>query len=321
MCRIKIFNNLISIFKKQGGFELIKRYFFGGALFTAVFQFILLGKSQTALEILRLSTDLKIKKKLKKEYSWKLYDFEINYVEEEQKKSDIIWICWFQGIDSMPSLVQKCFESVHKYNSDKQIILITRDNIFDFVEFPDYIIEKWNNGEITDTHFSDLLRLELLVKYGGLWLDATVFCSDEIPEFIWNSNLFFYQNLKPGKDGHSKFISSWLIHSTSNNKILIETRELCYEYWKHNNYLIDYFLLHDFLSIVLEQNAKEWHSVIPFDNSTPHILLLNFFEKYSFEAWNVIKSQTPIHKLTYKLDQREVNKKNTYYQKFMRGDL
>lgn len=53
--------NLKEMFKKQGGIKLLKQYWQGGALFTGIGQFLLLGKSRTALEILRLSTTLKTK--------------------------------------------------------------------------------------------------------------------------------------------------------------------------------------------------------------------------------------------------------------------
>ena len=51
--------NLKEIFKKQGGMKLLGQYWKGGALFTGVGEFFLLGKSRTALEILRLSATLK----------------------------------------------------------------------------------------------------------------------------------------------------------------------------------------------------------------------------------------------------------------------
>ena len=35
-------------------------------------------------------------------------------------------------------------------------------------------MEKHKNNIIDNTHFSDLLRLELLIKYGGTWIDASV---------------------------------------------------------------------------------------------------------------------------------------------------
>ncbi len=53
-------------FRKQGGMKLIGQYFRSGSLGTAIGTFLLLGKSRTALEILRLSTQLKTKQKLKK---------------------------------------------------------------------------------------------------------------------------------------------------------------------------------------------------------------------------------------------------------------
>jgi len=45
------------------------------------------------------------------------------------------------------------------------------------VELPGYIVEKWEKGRIPAAMFSDLLRVELLIKYGGTWIDSTVFCT------------------------------------------------------------------------------------------------------------------------------------------------
>ena len=44
----------LSTLKKQGGLMLLKRYAKSGALFTALVELLLLGKSKKALEILRL---------------------------------------------------------------------------------------------------------------------------------------------------------------------------------------------------------------------------------------------------------------------------
>ena len=199
--------------------------------------------------------------------------------------------------------------------------MITEKNMSDYVSFPDYIMKKWKAGIITNTHMTDLLRLELLSKYGGMWLDATVFCSrkiEEIPEYYFNSNLFMYQCLKPGRDGHAIYISSWLISAKSNNKILMATQYLCYEYWKKNNKMIDYFLLHDFLSIVLEFYEEDWKKIIPVDNSTPHILLLRLFDKYDEDIWNSIKEQVPFHKLTYKFEKEKMKEEETFYKRLLK---
>lgn len=305
-------------FQKQGGMKLIKQYAKSGSLGTAVGEFALLGKSRTALELLRLSTQLKVKQKLEKKYRSKLEEFDKIYDQSLlHENSNKVWICWFQGMENAPALVQKCFESIKTNLTDCEIVLITLENLEQYVQFPDYIIEKWKAGAITHTHLTDLLRLELLIKYGGMWLDATVFCSEErsrIPNYFFDSNLFFYQCLKPGRDGHCQYISSWLMSAKTNNRVLMATRELCYEYWKKNNSMDDYFLLHDFFSIVLDHYLEEWKAVIPRDNAAPHVLLLRLFDKYDESLWLAAKAQTPFHKMTYKFSEEETNKAGTFYK-------
>lgn len=314
--------NLVKTFKKQGGVELVRRYWRGGAFFTAVGEFLLLGKSRTALEILRLSTTFKTKQKLSKRYRKTLIDFDRSWEEISHEKSNKVWICWFQGMENAPDIVKKCYKSVKDNLHDKDVILITSDNMNKYVQFPDYIIEKWNMGKITHTHMTDLLRLELLIKYGGLWLDATVFCSDnDIPNYMLESDLFFFQTLKPGRDGHASYISSWLISAKTNNKLLIAVRELCYKYWKENDSMWDYFLLHDFMAIVLDFYPEEWKKVVPRDNATPHILLLRLFEHYDDNMWSAIKAQTPFHKLSYKFSIEQVERDNTYYSSLISGKI
>lgn len=312
---------LKEILKKNGGISLIKNYCRNHVLLTAICEFLLLGRDRTSLEILRLSVQQKVKIKLRKKYIKKLIRFDKNYIEQKKEFSDKIWICWFQGIENAPDIVKKCYNSVKNNLSNKEIILITEKNMSDYVSFPDYIMKKWKAGIITNTHMTDLLRLELLSKYGGMWLDATVFCSrkiEEIPEYYFNSNLFMYQCLKPGRDGHATYISSWLISAKSNNKILMATQYLCYEYWKKNNKMIDYFLLHDFLSIVLEFYEEDWKKIIPVDNSTPHILLLRLFDKYDEDIWNSIKEQVPFHKLTYKFEKEKMKEERTFYKRLLK---
>ena len=66
---------LKNILKKQGGSKLLKQYWQSGVFFTAAAEFLLLGKSRTALEILRLSAQLKSKKKLEKKIQKKFVGF------------------------------------------------------------------------------------------------------------------------------------------------------------------------------------------------------------------------------------------------------
>ena len=314
--------NIKETFRKQGGITLIKKYWQSGALLTAIAEFLILGKSRTALEILRLSTQLKTKQKLERKYRGSLAEFDRQYTDcNLHEQSNKVWVCWFQGMEQAPVLVRRCYESLKENLPNKEIIVVTSENMLQYVDFPNFILEKWRKGQISHTHMSDLLRLELLIKYGGMWLDATVLCTRnerDIPSYFFDSALFVYQQLKPGRDGHSTYISSWLISAKSNNKLLMATRYLCYKYWEKNTQMVDYFLLHDFFSIVLEYYPDEWKRIVPMDNSTPHILLLRLFDEYSEEMWISIKKQTPFHKLSYKFSDGQIGIDNTYYDVIIR---
>lgn len=93
-------------------------------------------------------------------------------------KNPKIWVFWGQGETHMPPLVKACYRQLTHYN--KNVILITNNNIKEYIELPEIIFEKVHNGKISWAHFSDIVRNTLLAKHGGLWIDATVWVSGEI---------------------------------------------------------------------------------------------------------------------------------------------
>ena len=307
-------SQLKKYFDKAGGTGLIKNYFKNGVLGTALCQFLITGKSKTALEILRLSVALKKQQKLYRKYRKAWDAFDKNYVEKEHKESNKLWIFWWQKMDNAPYIVQKCYQSVRQYFDDKDIILITQDNYKQFTEFPQYIIDKLLDGKITLTHFSDLLRLELLTKHGGLWLDATILCtSNDIPQSILNSELFVFRPQKPGSNGKATTLSSWLMYAKTNNRILTATRDMLYLFWEKNNSLTDYYLIHEFFSIACLRYHEEAEKIYPYDNSIPHLLQLHFFQPFNKQWWEDWKKLTPFHKLSYKFSKEDFDKKGTFY--------
>lgn len=304
------------LFQKAGGMQVLKQYWHGGVLPYALMQILVQGSSKKSLEIVRLSVQNRMLKKLRKKYR----SFLAQYLEKEPvapgKVSDTVWVCWLQGMDNAPELVQRCYRSLCQALPHKKIVVLTEENIGSYVTFPSYILQKKEKGIITNTHFSDILRLELLTRYGGTWVDATVFCTGgEIPSYMLEDELFLFQNLKPGLDGHATAISSWFMTAASNEPITKLTLALLYEYWKKKNVLIDYFLLHDMFQLAAEAYPQQWSRVVPFSNSLPHILLLRLFEPYDEEIWEAVKKMTPFHKLSYKFPAEQAKVEGTYYRR------
>ena len=221
-------------------------------------------------------------------------------------------------MENAPWIVQRCCRSVTENFPDRQIHILTKDNYREYITFPGFIQEKIDSGVITKTHMSDLLRLELLIRHGGTWLDATVLCSSpEVPSYMMDSDLFVFQDLKPGWDGHCQRISSWMITARTGHPILRLTRALLYEYWRKNTQMADYFLFHDFFELAIEAYPEEWNEVIPCSNAAPHILLLRLFEPYRRDVWEAVKEMTPFHKLSYKFDASDAQIPGTYYRSIL----
>ena len=303
----------------------MKQYFKMHVLFYALFQALIQGFSRKSLEIVRLSVNNRILGKLRKKYKRDVENFVQSYECGAKTLSNKVWLCWLQGMDNAPELVKKCYRSLEENLvdmqnglQDREIILLTEENYRDYVHFPDFIQKKIDNGVITRTHMSDLLRMELLIRYGGTWIDATVFCSGKnIPSYMFDSDLFFYQILKPGRDGQASVLSSWFITACTNNPVLLLTRELLYSYWEENDSMVDYFLLHDFFQLALEAFPEEWNRVIPRDSAAPHVLLLRLFEQYNAVVWDSAKEQSCFHKLSYKFEIDQTKIQDTYYKRVL----
>lgn len=314
----------VQLFRKVGGKNILKQYLYGHVLIFAFIETALLGFSKKSLEIVRLAVNHRIFTKLRKKNRAVIKEYLIREQAQEPRKcvrSNKVWVCWLQGMEKAPELVKKCFESLQEHLKDREIILLTEKNYRDYVTFPEHIQSKIDKGIITNTHMSDLLRLELLLNYGGTWMDATVYCSGgDYPDYMLDSDLFFFQNLKPGLDGHCTSISSWMLTACTNHPVLRLTRELLYHYWKKHDHMVDYFLFHDFFQMSLEVYPQEWKKVVPSCNATPHILLLRLFEQYEDSMWNAVREMCAFHKLSYKFEAEKERLSNTYYRKLIKGE-
>jgi len=223
-------------------------------------------------------------------------------VSAPQEKCNKIWICWFQGLDQAPDLVKACVESVRRNLPDREIVVITNENMHDYVQFPDFIEEKLKKGMFSLTHFSDLLRVELLCRYGGMWIDSTVLCtSGEFGAYIKDLPLFNYvREDLTRKDRHPTLGPSWLISATSNQPILLLTRKLLYAYWKKYKYLEDYFLFHLFFAMAARRYMADWDAIPAFDNHPANMMQFEMQNAYKPERWNQLLQMSDFHKLNHR---------------------
>ena len=233
----------------------------------------------------------------------------------KKAKSNIIWVCWLQGIENAPELVRACINSLKSSMKEKEIIILTNDNINKYIELPNYIINKWKRGIIPNAQYSDIIRTALLCKYGGCWIDATVLCTaNKFPNYIEENDLFVYKQIDLygfDKDLIPILASNWFIYSETNNPILLLTLELLYNYWKDNNRLRHYLIYHLFFAMACRRYPEIWNKIPVFNNHSPHTMQFELLNNYSKERWNQLKKISDFHKLNRRL-KSDSNKKTIY---------
>ena len=250
------------------------------------------------------------------QYKYILKDISHNNSDDRYK--NCIWMCWLQGYDYAPQIVKSCISSVKKYSGGRKVIIIDKNNYKNFVDLPDYIIEKHEKGIISNTHFSDILRINLLNKFGGTWIDASCLLTSEIPKEILNSDLFVFQGgvwlttqhsispvlfeylAKHPNSGHpANAISSWFIHSTPSNPVNTAVKNILNAYWANEDKLIDYFLFHYIFTFVIVNNEecmKIFEQMPIKSNTNPHYMQWGMFDTYNENYFNELQKYSFIHK-------------------------
>ena len=235
---------------------------------------------------------------LEKEYSWYLDTPKKKFLTSKELPK-IIWWCWFQGLNEAPPLAKMCLSSVKKNFKGYKVNIITWDNLSKYIKIPDYIMDKFNLGIIPYAQFSDIIRILLLAKYGGVWIDSTVYCSNsKIISIIENQNFFVYKSGLLGNNQDIK-ISNWFISAKQNEIFVQELKKLLLDYWKTHDYLENYFIFHLFFTLIIEKYPKEWKKIPAFNNVSPHMMVRELNDSFSQERYNQLDSFSSLHKLNH----------------------
>lgn len=233
------------------------------------------------------------------------YDYNHNNFGEHQNFDSYIWVCWWQGLDNAPVIVKKCVDSIKKNAGTHRVVVLTENNYKDYVTFPKWIEEKRNEGIISRTHYSDLLRLELLAEHGGVWLDATFFCAKpelnscfEVP--IWS--------VKRPNYGHISVACGEFANYSFGCKyefrwVFATIRDFVLQYWKTHDIMIDYLFL-DYLIVLIQRHNSDIANAfknIPCNNPFCDELFKILGQKYEACKWEQLKKETVLFKLTWKI--------------------
>ncbi len=216
-----------------------------------------------------------------------------------------IWIYWEQGWKNAPTICKICLDSWKKLNKDNwKINILEKTNINDFIDINN-IPNFWNINPIQIK--ADIIRTLLLQKYGGVWVDATLFCVEPLDNWLYNSF-----NINDSEDifmfmvnNKTNVPSNWFIVCHKDNYIINTFKNNFIDKMdfnlKEHEYFEFYIIFNSLLIKDQQYNSLFYKNPKPSNaNAVKFSFLLNNYNSNFNQLINCFKSH--VYKLTHKLN-------------------
>ena len=126
-----------------------------------------------------------------------------------------LFMYWHQGWNNAPDIVKRCAATWQRHNPTWDINFLDATTVVEKVKLPAAL----RSMNLPLPAFSDVIRIFLLKKYGGVWADATLWCVrplDDWIESVCNRSGFFAYD-KPSPD---RPVSSWFLAVSKDSRIV-----------------------------------------------------------------------------------------------------
>ena len=240
-----------------------------------------------------------------------------------------IYFCWLQGEAHLPPIIRCCYNSLKQNAGHYKIVFLDEKNFSQYVDIAPHIMDKFRAGKISRTHFSDILRVNLLEQYGGLWLDSTVLVTEPLENHrdFWQMPYFsqkFFHDKNP-RNPYSIVISygRWasFIQGTAirHNPLFTFEKNFLNEYWRDFDKLVDYLLI-DFIMALAYDNipaVRKEFDAVPINNTEVWTLLQHLNNSYAAYPFDKILAGNFLHKLSWK-DPLDMTRNDTVFREIQR---
>lgn len=237
---------------------------------------------------------------------------------DSAKINKTIWVCWLQGMENAPDIVKLCVNSINENANGAKVVLLTQDNISSYIELPSIINEKHEKGLITHANYTDILRFNLLAKYGGLWLDATILATEPIPHDVYSYpfySLRWHEKKSPYVQNYKYHM--FVVGGIKGGKLVSFIAEMITNYLCTHEALPDYYFIDYCAKIALEEFPDIVTSMeeLPYTSERLYEMIEILSKPYNATDYKELSKEVILSKLNWHFNYKEKNSKNqlTYY--------
>lgn len=140
-----------------------------------------------------------------------------------------LWIYWHEGFEKAPELVKLCHRSWQRLNPDYEFQSLSDENLSDYI-VPGAGLQYFD--ELPLQKQANIIRKQLLVAYGGVWVDATLLCTRPLED--WLPRNFPNGFLVMGNNTVDTRLSNWFIAATPGNIFVTKWLEATLSYFSRS---------------------------------------------------------------------------------------
>lgn len=164
-----------------------------------------------------------------------------------------IWMFWSQGWDTAPEVAQASLASWKELNPEWTVVALDQPALQPLLG--DEFSTVLQRTDLPIEAYSDVLRIELLAHFGGVWADATTMCAKPLeawlPDHTAGRDFFAFSDPGPGRP-----ISSWFLYSKPGAYLISQLQNLVRDYWSNRAKRDDYFWLHQLFQDAIDKDAR-----------------------------------------------------------------
>lgn len=235
-----------------------------------------------------------------------------------------IWYCWMQGEAALPLIPKLCLDSLRKYAHGHEVVFLDESNYRQYVSIPEHIIQLYQEGRLKRAHFADIMRVELLAQQGGLWMDATLLLTRDLPASVFEFPFF---SIKITNQGHFVSRCRWAVFCLGGAQgyyLYQRVAQLFEVYLAQTDVFIDYFLFDQFIDILYQYDdiVRRMIDQLPFSNEKVHQLSSLLNRDFDASVYHSLIENTYLFKLSWKQYAEDVlvGKPRNFYH-FIRQNL
>lgn len=215
-----------------------------------------------------------------------------------------IWVCWWTGEETAPLLVRRCIRSIRENAGTHPVHVITEKNYSQYLQIPDYLLEKLENKQIGLAHLADYIRVKLLAEQGGLWLDATIYCADQVPSLCFELPFFTEKSPRTpcGYVSEMRWVT-FCLGGWKGNVVYRFLTEAFEKYWQDSPCAVDYLFFDTIIDMAVQQipAAARLLDAVPCNNLHRDDLQAAMNAALPAGEWeNVLHPDTTLYKLSWR---------------------